>query len=166
MRGVEAGTGIEPVFTDLQSLPLARVFNGLGSAAYQDKACTSREPDTLTDGSENESPQDRAGTTGDCQITESFKTQEYRKRALAAIALCDAIADCERDDAVLLLEAALISLRAGTPGPTFAFVMQEANEWAAFATKAERKAYALASFSHMSAADRAAFLRYVTRGAA
>jgi hypothetical protein len=81
---------------------------------------------------------------------------------LAATALCAAIADCERDDAVLLMEAALCSMRAGAPDPVFASVMQEANEWADFASEAERKAYALASFNRLSAPDRAAFLAYVT----
>lgn len=104
---LEAGTVIEPVYTDLQSRPLARAFNGLGFATYQDKACTTREPDTLTDGTENESPEYRAGSTGAYQLTESFKKKEYRKWARAAIALCAAIAECERDDAVLLMEAAL-----------------------------------------------------------
>ena len=77
-----------------------------------------------------------------------------------------AIAECERDDALLLMEAALFSMRAGAPDPTFASVMQEANEWAFFASKAERKAYALSSFNHLPATDRAAFVGHVTRGAA
>ncbi|CAN1574236.1 hypothetical protein MCELHM10_03564 [Paracoccaceae bacterium] len=162
---MEAGIGIEPIFTDLQSRPFARVFNGLGFATYQDKACTSREPDTLTEGSENASPEDRAGSTGAYQLTESFKTEEYRNRALAATTLGAAIAECERDDAVLLMEAALLSMRAGAPDPIFASVMQEANEWADFASEAERKAYALASFNRLSASDRAAFLGHVKPGA-
>jgi len=43
--------------------------------------------------------------------------------------------------------------------------MQEANEWAVFASKAERKAYALASFNRLSSPDRAAFPGYVKPGA-
>ncbi|MBL9061712.1 hypothetical protein [Tabrizicola sp.] len=166
VRGVEAGTGIEPVFTDLQSGLLVSDFNGLGYNSYQDKSSTSGEPDTLNESVENENPGALAGATGADKLWESFTTEEYRNRALAATALCAAIAECERDDVLAIMEAALLSMRAGAPDPVFAFVMQEANEWAAFASKAERKAYALASFNRLSAPDRAAFLDYVKRGAA
>lgn len=103
-----------------------------------------------------------AGAAAADQHWEAFKTEEYRNRALAAAALCAALAECDRDDALLVMEAALFSMRAGAPNSTFTSVMQEADEWAEFASKAERKAYALASFSRLPAPDRAAFLAYVT----
>ncbi len=163
---MEAGTGIEPVFTDLQSGPLSRHFNGLGPTAYQDKACTSCEPDTLTESAETENPGAVAGATVADQLWGTFKTKKYRNRALAAVALSAAIAECERDDAVLLMEVALLSKRTGAPDPTFGSVMQEADELAVFASKAERGTYALAYFNRLPAPERAAFLGHVTRGAA
>jgi hypothetical protein len=115
-----------------------------------------------SEGLENENPEDRAGSIGADQLGISFKTEEYRRRAEAATALCFAIADCARDDAVTLMDAALWDLRAGAPGPTFLSIMDEARTWADFATPAERKAYALASFTSLSPSDRAAFLAHVT----
>ncbi len=44
--GLEASTGIEPVFTDLQSAGIYIYFNILGEERYHDKAKTKREPDT------------------------------------------------------------------------------------------------------------------------
>ena len=114
--------------------------------------------------SENESPEDRAGSTGADQLGISFKTEEYRKRAEASTALCLAIAQCEPEDAAPILEAALLSMTAGWPVPPLLSLMEEACTWADFATGAERKAYALACHTRMPATDRAAFLAYVTGG--
>lgn len=114
-----------------------------------------------SEGLENENPGALAGATGADQLFTSFKSEEYRNRALAATALCAAIAECERDDAVVLMEAALFSMRAGAPDPTFASVMQEAEEHALFAIAAENKAYCLAHFNRLSAPDRAGFLAHV-----
>lgn len=107
-----------------------------------------------------------AGASGADQLSESFNTKRYRNRAQAAIALRAAIAECERNDAVLLMDASLLSMCGGAPDPTFVSLMQEANEWAFFASKAERDAYALASFNCLLPSDSAAFLSYVTRVAA
>ena len=54
----------------------------------------------------------------DGAIVESF-APSIRNRAIAATKLCDAIADCNRDDAVVILEAALRDLSAGGPLPVF-----------------------------------------------
>jgi hypothetical protein len=118
----------------------------------------------LREGLENGNPGALAGATGVDQLGTSFKTEEYRNRAKAATALCHAIAECDRDDAVTLMDAALWDLRAGAPGPVFLSSMQEADEWADFATVSERKAYCLASWNRLPPNDRAAFLAYVTGG--
>jgi hypothetical protein len=117
-----------------------------------------------SEGLSNENPGALAGATGADQLGTSFKTEEYRARAVAASALADAIADCDRDDAVTLMDAALWGLRAGAPGPAFLSIMQEAEEWADFATVSERKAYCLASWNRLPGSDRAAFLAHVTGG--
>lgn len=115
-----------------------------------------------SEGLANKNPGALAGATGADQLGKSFKTEEYRKRAEAATALCHAIAECEPEDAALILEAALRSFGAGQPVPPLLSLMDEARTWADFATVAERKAYCLASWNRLPAADRAAFLAHVT----
>ena len=161
---MEAGTGIEPVFTDLQSRPFQSPINGLGSETYQDKRCTTREPDTAPEGPEKENPGAQGSATGARECEKNFRSERYRLRAERSTTLCMAIAECDRDDAVMLMEAALWDLRAGAPGPVFLSIMQEAEDWADWATVSERKAYCLASFNRLSAPDRAAFLAHVTGG--
>ena len=117
-----------------------------------------------SEGLENENPGALAGATGADQLGISFKTEEYRERAKAATALCDAIAACHRVVAVTLMDAALWDLRAGAPGPVFLSIMQEAEDWADFATVSERKAWCLASWNRLPASDRAAFLAHVAGG--
>lgn len=118
-----------------------------------------------SEGLEKENPAASGKANGVNQLGISFKSEAYRKRAEAATALCHAIAACDRDDAVILMDAALWDLRAGAPGPVFLSIMQEAEGWADFATVSERKAYCLASWNRLPAPDRAAFLAHVTRGA-
>lgn len=116
-----------------------------------------------SEGLEKENPAASGKANGVNQLGESFKTEEYRKRAEAATALCLAIRECEPEDAAPILEAALLGMAAGWPVPPLLSVMDEASFWADFATGAERKAYALACYTRMPAADRAAFLAYVGR---
>ncbi|MFN7269635.1 MAG: hypothetical protein ACK5UA_11715 [Cereibacter sp.] len=110
---------------------------------------------------EMETPDALAGATGAKGIEQRFQTQEYRSRAAAATALGLAIADCHPEDAVVLMEAALDDLRAGLPGGLPGAIMAEARFWAEVATRTERKAYALAAYSRLSAADQSAFLAHV-----
>lgn len=49
----------------------------------------------------------------------------------------------------------------GDPTPCFLGGMEDAREWASFATPAELKAYALASFEAMAPRDKAAFFRHI-----
>ena len=109
-------------------------------------------------------PSALAGATRAVQFGIRLKTEEYRKRAEAATALCHSIAECEPEDALFVMESVLFQMRAGAPGPVFAAVMQEAKEWADFACEAERKAYCLTCFNSLPAQDRAAFLSHVTGG--
>ena len=50
---------------------------------------------------------------------------------------------------------------ADIPLPPFLGGMEEARLWASYASRSELKAYTLASFDAMSAADQAAFLRHI-----
>lgn len=113
---------------------------------------------------EKENPGALAGASGVDQLSISFRTEEYRKRAEAATALCHAIADCEPEDAAPILEAALLSFGAGSPVPPLMTLMGEANTWAEFATGAELKAYCLAAYTKMTPAHRAGFLAYIGEG--
>ncbi len=59
----------------------------------------------------NENPGALAGATGADLHTITFVSTEYRKRAEAATDLCHAIADCDPEDAIVILDAALTDLR-------------------------------------------------------
>ncbi len=88
------------------------------------------------------------------------------RRESAARALVAAVVDLDRDDRLPFLETLIDALRPGEPLPAFGWIMAEAREWAAWASRAERKAYALASFEAMAARDQAAFLAHLDRRAA
>ena len=62
---MEASTGIEPVYTDLQSSAFPNKINAQDPKKYQDKAGTRREPDTWAkSGLTNENPGALAGASG------------------------------------------------------------------------------------------------------
>ena len=46
LKSLEAGTGIEPVYTDLQAYKLENDYNEIGRKKYQDKTATGGERDT------------------------------------------------------------------------------------------------------------------------
>jgi len=57
LRSLEASTGIEPVYTDLQSIAFHNENNDVTAKKYQDKAGTAGEPDTQDfSGLTNENP--------------------------------------------------------------------------------------------------------------
>ena len=62
-----------------------------------------------------------------------------------------------------MLARALEDMRPGTPPVAFASVLREAEDWAAFATASELKAYALATFFALRPNDQLAFLRHLAR---
>lgn len=108
----------------------------------------------------NENPGALAGATGAVFEVAHFKTAHYRKRAESATALCHAIAECDPDDAVVLMSAALVSLSVGAPLPIWIDTVDEARWWARLATELELKAWALASFEALRPKARSAFLAY------
>lgn len=73
---------------------------------------------------------------------------------------------CDPCDRVPLLELFLDNLRGGEPTPLMSGIMAEAGFWADWASTDELKAFCLASFTRLSAADQRAFLAYVQRRAA
>ncbi len=115
---------------------------------------------------QNETPAALAGATGAERFTTDIVPEAYRNRAAAATALCHAIAECDRADAVLIMDAALSDLGMGTPLPTFLSAMDDARWWASLAAPHELKAFALACYEAMRPAVRNRFLSYLQRGAA
>ncbi|MBB1498478.1 hypothetical protein [Paracoccus sp. MC1862] len=76
--------------------------------------------------------------------------------------MVDALLACDHYDRVPFLEALLDELRPGWPQtPFLCGLMEEAGFWADMASRAELKAYCLASYQRMTPADQAAFLGYV-----
>ena len=165
---MEAGIGIEPIFTDLQSRFYCQNIKDLDGEKYQDKPGTPGEHDTdRFDASTpaNETPAARASATGAKSNEQAFKSKHYLKRAEAATALCLAIADCDPSDACEIMVAALADLSAGWPIPPLFNFMDEAAFWADLAPMPELKAYALACYNRLPLTDQAAFLAYVGRAA-
>ena len=111
---------------------------------------------------ENESLGALAGAT-EANLEVSLNSETYNSRIIAATTLCLAIRECHPSDAAILMSAALEDLSAGMPIPAFDSVMAEARLWAEWATPAELKAYALASYEAMAARDQSGFLAHVSR---
>lgn len=111
---------------------------------------------------ENENPGALAGATGADDFP-NFVTEEYLNRAEAATALCHAIADADRDDAVFLMDAALERLSVGAPLPVFLDALDDAKWWASFAAPHELRAFAFAIYQAMTKQMRARFREYVLR---
>ena len=111
----------------------------------------------------NENPGALAGATGAELHTIGIVSIEYRNRAEAAISLCLSIGNCDPQDACEIMEAALLDLGAGQLQPPLFSVMDAAADWAEWASVTELKAYALACYHRMRAADRVAFLAFVGR---
>lgn len=111
---------------------------------------------------EMETPEALAGATGAKNNELAFKSKEYRTRHENARRLGDAIAECHPADACILMEAALADLLSERMPPApFLGIMPSARFWAEWASVSELKAYCLASFERLSAADQSAFLAHV-----
>lgn len=113
-----------------------------------------------------ENPGALAGATGANVDVEKHLAEEYRHRRAWAMALRQAIRECDPLDAALILSDELERLRQGAPIPPLMNAMEEARDWAAWATPFEVKAYCLACFQAMPPKDQAGFLAYVTGRAA
>lgn len=83
-----------------------------------------------------------------------LKLSERASLAFATLTSLDA------ETAYNVVEAAL--KHAGYPLPTFLDPMTEAREWASLATRAERKAYALAAYEALSVEDQIAFRNHIS----
>lgn len=112
-------------------------------------------------GSEKENPDALAGAIGaDVQGTIIVRKDTSELPAYAT-AFIDAVVRLPADDRLLVLELALDHYRAGEPIPALINLMAEARDWAAWASRAELKAYVLASFEKLPARDQAAFLSHI-----
>lgn len=88
-------------------------------------------------------------------------------REAKAHALIEAVLDCDPADRLPFLEAIVDGLRAGMPIPLFGKLKDEANFWAERASRAEKKVYGAACYTHLEPEDQAAFRAYTeTRRAA
>jgi len=119
----------------------------------------------LSPPAEKENPDACAKANGVDQLGIDFKIAKYFNRAESATALCYAIADCDPDDACILMEAAIDGLRAGMPYPGLLSPMEDARWWASYATPNELKSYAVACFEAMAPKVQVSFLAHVQRGA-
>ncbi|MDF1716193.1 MAG: hypothetical protein P1U75_05915 [Antarcticimicrobium sp.] len=79
------------------------------------------------------------------------------ERASLALAALNALTPEQAQHA-----AAMSIGSAGAPLPAFLGGMEEARSWAAYASRSELKAYALAAHDAMSAKDQAAFLQHIS----
>ncbi|WP_028710963.1 hypothetical protein [Paracoccus pantotrophus] len=147
---MEAGTGIEPVFTDLQSSRLRNENRSLIQKKYQDKPGTPGEPDTVP-----------FRPIGDFATAFLDRIEENARRQAAARHLINAALNCGKDS-LRFLEIIHAELSPGHPIPNPYGLMTEAREWASWASTAERKAYALACYEALPPADQVAFLSHVS----
>ncbi|SNR59083.1 hypothetical protein SAMN06265378_110112 [Paracoccus sediminis] len=77
-----------------------------------------------------------------------------------------AVLACDPRDRIPLMERFIDALRPGDPLPPFLGIMASAHDWAAWACRAELKAYTLACYEAMNPRDQAAFLGHLDRRAA
>ncbi|KQI67601.1 hypothetical protein AN189_14920 [Loktanella sp. 3ANDIMAR09] len=174
---MEASTGIEPVYTDLQSSLYSSSIKGLAPKTYQDKGSTKPEPDTAPI---RPSARTNFGKTGKPRHKRAARSIAYAltqqspdayaclpiifrarldqiERAMIAWAALTSL-DCDTAQ-----EVASVALKgAGYPLPSEVDAMDDARWWAARASRQEVKAFALASFEAMPLTDRQAFLAYVS----
>ncbi|WP_299907661.1 hypothetical protein [uncultured Paracoccus sp.] len=130
---------------------------------YPHKISTVCSGDVLT---EKENPDALAGAIG-ADLHSWFEwIDNNTRRESAARVLSRAVADCDPSDRLPFLELMIEALRPGQPLPIFSAIMTEAREWAAWASRAELKAFCLASYEAMSGPDQAAFLGHLDRRAA
>ena len=109
----------------------------------------------------NETPVAPVSATGEFIFGNVYRNSEYRNRARAATVLCLAIAECHRDDAVQILDAALASISVGWPMPPLFSLMDEAAFWSDMASVPELKAYCLNSYNRLPRPEQVAFVGYV-----
>ncbi|MGC9370310.1 MAG: hypothetical protein ACP5DX_12285 [Paracoccaceae bacterium] len=144
---------------------------------YQDKARTQGEPDNSAN------PRKSRGSFGQ-RIRPEYKSMSRMLGYCLTLGTADAwsgftfVAAARLSEAkrAALAFASLNSLEpehaemtaaasiglAGAPLPSFLGGMEDARLWASHASRSELKAYALAAYEAMSAADQAAFFRHIS----
>ena len=80
--------------------------------------------------------------------------------------LCAAIAACDDEDALEIMDAATEGMTVGQPLPAFTTFAEEARNWVPLASLPERKHYLAAIWHSLSHADQTAFWRSVQERAA
>ncbi|ARO13375.1 hypothetical protein BVG79_00013 [Ketogulonicigenium robustum] len=110
----------------------------------------------------NETPGALAGATEGDTNEPLNSDADYQLRRDWAIALRYAIESCDPLDAALIMSDALERMRQGRPIPPLMNALDEARNWAAWATPFEVKAYALACFEALPPKAQAGFLAHVT----
>ncbi|WBU51891.1 hypothetical protein [Paracoccus sp. SCSIO 75233] len=110
----------------------------------------------------------RFGTDAGAKVQYKFcKNEGSAFLPACAIAFVDAVEGLPREDRLPMLEIAADHYRAGPPIPPLMGYLDEADTWASWASRNEKKAYLWACWQHLSEADQAAFLARVdTRRAA
>lgn len=126
----------------------------------------SRDRSNENSRSENENPGALAGASG-ADLHSWLEWVDLNiQRELAARALMEAVLACDPRDRVPLMERFIEAMRPGDPLPPFMGIMASARDWAAWACRAELKAYALAAYEAMNPRDQAAFLGHLDQRAA
>jgi hypothetical protein len=115
-----------------------------------------------SDPPEKENPGALAGATGADDLCIEGMEKAYRIKRAWAMALREAIRECDPTDAALILSDELERLRIGAPIPPLLNAMDEAQTWASWATPFEIKAFCLACYNAMPPKAQAGFLAYVT----
>ena len=171
---MEASTGIEPVYTDLQSNQPSKDNNGLGSKKYQDKGKTKSEPDTRRKPSllskhikpDHKRMSRMIGytlTLGDADAWAGFvavATARMTPEERAALAF-PALRSLDTPEQAELVAEAVLKF-ADYPLPTFLNPMDDARWWASFASLKERKAYALAAYEALPPHEQMAFRKHIS----
>jgi len=172
---VEASTGIEPVYTDLQAPTFFKETNAKGHFQYQDICRTKGEHDTQKKSTFSRymkpAHQRMSRMLGYCltlgtpeawsgfSLVAAVRLDVTERAALGFAALNALDTKQARMTAAASLGAAC------GPLPPFLGGMEDATQWAEWAGPAELDAYCLAAFRRMAPARQAAFLRFVQRRA-
>ncbi|MEZ5724383.1 MAG: hypothetical protein R3E47_04740 [Paracoccaceae bacterium] len=111
---------------------------------------------------EKKNPGAQAGATGTKQ--DSPKVCEKITPSLPpyASAFLDALLAVPAEDRLPFLEIFVEYYRTGPPGVTFLNAMQEARDWARFASIPDLKAYALAAFDRLPVRAQRSFVKHIT----
>ncbi len=120
----------------------------------------------LSDTPANESPDALAGAIGANFVCETTVPNIYNNRLNLASAAIRALADCHPDVRDEIIDRVIEKTRAGQPVPALFNLMNEARDWASWASRNELKAYGAAIVERLSPSDLAAFIGWAGEVAA